>query len=1436
MKQKLKYISIICFLFFSNYLVAQQVSSPSLNIPVSDSPVAGSAVPYPDLVNLIGISKFNYVRTIIPDQPLTSLPLSAYKHRQTTEYFDGLGRPLQTVIKKGHADGYDLIQPHVYDELGREKYSYLPFAAPNALATYAGKMRLIVSDQLREFYDQNGPDEPPYARIDYDDAEAGKVIKRSAPGRSWVGSERGSQFIYTLNQANEVRQWDIGRNEGDIPTSTKSYGIGELNVTQTINEDGKMVREYTDKSGLVILRKVQAETGITDMSKHLGFACTYFVYDDQNRLRYILPPLAVSQIDGSWDVSQITELCFSNFYDRKGRIVLKKVPGKAIEENVYDKRGRLVFTRDGNLRGRGRWKFTVYDGLNRNLFTGIFKNATTRISMQNLLDNDQYHPPLPNIWGYIKNYALMDAYPSIIDSAQILTYSYYDNYNQIPSGYDFNAALLSSYLPSPLPPELDLPVLSNIDRGRLIGQKSRIIDPENANLEKWILSVQYYDNKGRIIQTKSSDIWGGIMSTSTIYNFQNMPMKVITSYVNPLMKQIPNATDGSITEHVIEKTYTRNLGTGGNDMVWKIDQKINGGPIFNIANYDYDHLGRLVVKDLRAGLILNEYNIRGLLTRIDAEDHSVIPHKPIFDERLRYGWGFASKLYDGNIAGVIWSGSDAKENAYGYSYDMMDRLIHAEFRTKGTGWSKLVKDYSVSKISYDLNGNLKNMWQRGGHFPGAPQDIDKLSYKYEPNSNKLIQVEDAGVNISSLPDFKNAVTSAIEYEYDPNGNLTYDANKNISISYNYLNQPDIISTNSGNLYFVYDSKGNLLEKRIKPNSGLTSNYFYVENFVFQDSTLQFILNEEGRARPVANDSTGGYTRFVYDYFVKDHLNNIRSTVTANPITAAYLARHEIATANLEQLVFDNIPNVRDTKPGSINPPDGMAAHLVASDPNKRVGTAILLKVMPGDKFSLSAKTFFEGEYNDREEIGNNPVIESLLGALMGGGTYSGIPVNELPENIQTIQGIFANPALAGRIADIQSIYDVPTAPKAHLNYLFFNDNFELQENMSGSIQIQPNGTGWGTTGNLNISNSVGTAPASPGFLLVYVDNQSIGKDVWFDDIHLEHYTSSVLSEDHYYPMGLTINTMNNSSVNAKQPYKLTGKELENSFNLNVYNFGARIQDMQLGRWWQVDPLADMANTFSPYVYCYNNPTQYLDPDGRFSVTYSGDYFQKMGITDIAGFTSYVMQQMSNLETFSNNNGDAMRMVSTVTGVPVGQIMNDFKAGQGPTFILGAFADGPQVKVEKQDINNKTITLDGKYMAALYKDHVNGNREEEYYQGIANLMYMIHEYGHYGDKVTNKGVNSGQDQRDPGDLTVSSDPKGHQLKKSVTGHRGTDIDQFILFNMVIPKNISEESGLTSPQPVYWNTFGTGVSSEFKNYIKGRSKVQNGPSRFGPYENH
>src|SRR5687767_14450982 len=70
-----------------------------------------------------GNSKVNFVRTwdaVAPESdPNTLMSRSSRDTRQTTQYFDGLGRPLQTVIKQGSmatgSTATDMVSAVEYD-------------------------------------------------------------------------------------------------------------------------------------------------------------------------------------------------------------------------------------------------------------------------------------------------------------------------------------------------------------------------------------------------------------------------------------------------------------------------------------------------------------------------------------------------------------------------------------------------------------------------------------------------------------------------------------------------------------------------------------------------------------------------------------------------------------------------------------------------------------------------------------------------------------------------------------------------------------------------------------------------------------------------------------------------------------------------------------------------------------------------------------------------------------------------------------------------------------------------------------------------------------------------------------------------------------------------------------------------------------------------
>lgn len=111
---------------------------------------------------------------------------------------------------------------------------------------------------------------------------------------------------------------------------------------------------------------------------------------------------------------------------------------------------------------------------------------------------------------------------------------------------------------------------------------------------------------------------------------------------------------------------------------------------------------------------------------------------------------------------------------------------------------------------------------------------------------------------------------------------------------------------------------------------------------------------------------------------------------------------------------------------------------------------------------------------------------------------------------------------------------------------------------------------------------------------------------YLGNIRLSYNKSlNIIEENNYYPFGLKqsshLETFNNLGSAAAQKYKYNGKEFQDERELKLYDYGARNYDPALGRWMNLDPLAEKSRRFSPYVYALSNPIYYVDPDGMEAV-------------------------------------------------------------------------------------------------------------------------------------------------------------------------------------------------------------------------------------------
>jgi RHS repeat-associated protein len=697
------------------------------------------------------------------------------QENQAIQYLDGFGRIIQNIQVQASPGFNDIVQPIVYDAVGREDKKYLPYVA---IGTHGAYRPLALNDQL-SFYTFSGTQSgeqmtngivripTPFSQTVFEASPLSRVLEQGAPGDAWkIDSGHTQKTEYLTNQDNEVRLWTL--NSAENGANSSFYPAGKLYKTIIKDEnwivnDGKAgtTEEFKDMEDHVVLKRVW-ETNSKSLS-------TYYLFDDLGNLRYVLPP-AVNEnginLISSFDETQpvFDQFIYAYHYDERKRMIEKKIPGKGWEELIYNPINQIIMTRDAVQATRNERIFNKYDALGRLIMSGIVTGQNSlRIDVQNninaqvtFFENRDYTSG--NYHGYTNQ-----TLPVNTVEMQPNAVNFYDNYDipglpfTVPAGY------------------------SAMTTGLLTATKVKVL----GTADQFLWTLNLYDDQGRLTKILKQHFLSGVTNATNFDEIDNS-----YSFTGELLSSNKiHHTTGSATSIISRYEYDhvgRKLATFS---------KTNNQDEVALSHLEYNEIGQLKSRMLHNDLQTTNfaYNERGWIKSSSSNEFSM---------QLKYQEGTVPQ-WNGNIANQQWGAASNFTNVFTYSYDKLNRLIFGI--STGITMSEA--------FTYDVMGNIKTLDRDGTGAKVYNYNGNQLSsvngltnsYSYDENGNAITDGRNGmslTYNYLNLPTTANKTGTNLIYTYDVAGNKlakTYNGtvrNYVGGIEYNG-NTIDIIHTEEG---------------------------------------------------------------------------------------------------------------------------------------------------------------------------------------------------------------------------------------------------------------------------------------------------------------------------------------------------------------------------------------------------------------------------------------------------------------------------------------------------------------------------------------------------------------------------------------------------------------------------------------------------------------
>ncbi len=1104
-------------------------------------------------------------------------------------FTDALGR---AVLKRVQLDDMqegtmvDYLETYtIYDDFGRVKYTL----SPKAVAAFAANSWTFSQSVIDEF------------GYEYKYDSLGRVIEKKVPGSAWVYYGYDDLDRLVLMQDGILRgtnQWMFIKYDKKHRAVMQGLYTDAVNVTRSAIQSvldglytstnatypenawyesrGTALENYTNNSFPKTNQNASALSILSvnyyDDHDFDNSGTDDYSYVSQGLAGEGIPASAYGRPTGSKRkiLNTSTWLYTYVFYDKYGRPIQVRSDnhvtlGEAdLLTRLYDFEGKVLKEVSSRPQKALTWKNLVNVGT---IIDGIKRTATTN-GWNGGASSVQEIPAGTNGW--------IEATVSETNTNRMIGLSDIDsnqNYNTLDYAFYLNGTSLKVYE-------------NGASKFTVSGA---LTTGTKLKIERTGTTVKYYRN-GLLVYTS--------LTPSSTKLMADMSLNTAGATLSQIRLSVAQGTLS------IVKSYTYDA----KGRATEIKQNINSTGDQVVAKYVYNELGQLVDKQLHdtggnnfLQSVDYRYNIRGWLQSINnaqlTNDGSINDDMgDFFGMEMLYNnveTGLNnSAYYNGNISAIKWKGagdgSGAEEQrSYKYIYDKSDRLKDAAFQMRGTSsWDKHANMFNEA-MTYDVNGNMMSLKRHddlkgfsGLNATHTATLIDNLTYTYA-TGNKLSKVEDA---TSDVKGFSNGSTATTEYEYDTNGNVTKDLNKNInSIAYNILGKPSVITfsgTPAKTITYTYDAAGTKL-KMAYYDGTTTTTTDYVDGFVYTNNALNFFSSPEGRV--VKNGSN-----YEYQYAITDHQGNTRVMFTsADPVAQPHTATFETGTQTTEQANFQNYPTGGNRSSlGLFDHTDAGTTYtysqLLHGGNGSQVGLAKSFKVFPGDKVKIEAYAKY---WNETSTTSNLSGFAAALAGAFGVSSGSTGEALKAYTGLNNYGGVVAAGGGSGSTS----------SPKAFVNILIFDKDYKFLD-----IAFQQISTN---------AEQVGASPVvdheylmseydikEAGYAYIYVSNENATQvDVYFDDITMTYTPNRVIQSSEYYPFGLqTANSWTRESSKNDYLYN-AGSELNAASGW--YEMFYRGYDPALGRMLQVDPMASSFTSVSPYNYSFNDPVFFNDPSG-----------------------------------------------------------------------------------------------------------------------------------------------------------------------------------------------------------------------------------------------